>query len=572
MSLKRIKYFFSTEAGLQVRMTLWVSVAVLIVAVVVMTVASSVLHDRYEAELREQLGKDINTTIRILDQRLQRVEYITMTAATFVREDLLYSDSTKLETMMGAMMHDIECIDVVSLCLDNRDDSTATIYNAYNAETHGGRHVINSEPLQECLNNDENWIASFQEGRNLWSSLFSPLGYPGVRMQCFSVPVYADDSTRVGMMCTMVLESWVSDIITKNKTRKDIDLTVFDNMGNCIVKPDAYVLELAPEDLIVEERIIERFGWRVVFSADRHVITGRLKPVMGLMIATLVLLLVCIAIAIVLAVRYVARPFSQRQEQMAASKASMERELQIAAETQHQLVPHKFPPFPNHPEVSIHACLHPAQMVGGDLYDYFIQDDNLYFCIGDVSGKGTPASLFMAATHYLFRSVAAAMPISDAVQQINLSLSIDNEKCMFVTFFFACLDLRTGMLEYCNAGHNPPILVHDGEARYIAPSGSMPLGVWEDNDFPSERILLSKDDIILLYTDGVTEAMNAKGEEFGEERTLRCANDCSPKDPQAIIDTILQHVRQHAADTPQSDDITMLCIKLIYYNYDHNPS
>lgn len=559
MSLKRIKYFFSSEAGLQVRMTLWVSLVVLIVAVVVMTVASSILHERYESELRSQLSDDIESTIKILDQRMQRVEYITMTAASFVEENI-DAGTEKLDAMMGSLMQDIECIDVASLCLDNRDDSTATIYNAYNAEKHGGRHVVSSEPLQECLNKDENWIASFHEGRNLWSALFSTEEFPDVRLQCFSVPVYAADSTLVGMMCTMIKESYIGDMIVQYKTRKDIDLTIYDSEGHCIVEPDDYVLRLAPEDLIVEERPIARLQWRIVFSADRHIITNRLWPLMWMMLGTLVLLLICIAIVIALAVRYVARPFVAKQEQVAKANASMERELQIAADTQRQLVPHKFPPFPNRPEVTIHACLHPAREVGGDLYDYFIQGDKLYFCIGDVSGKGAPASLFMAATHYLFRSVAAAMPISDAVQQMNVSLSTDNDACTFVTFFFGCLDLKTGMLEYCNAGHDWPMLVHDGVARYFAPPEDMPLGVWDENEFPSQSVQLCKGDVILLYTDGVTEAMNSNGKLFGEEHALACMNGCNPKEPETIIDTIMQTLKEYAGDAPQSDDITMLCI------------
>lgn len=544
---------------MQVRMTLWVSMAVLMVAVVVMAVASSVLRDQYEKELREQLSDDIEATVRILDQRMQQVEYITLTAASAVEENL-DEGTEELDAMMGALMHDIDCIDVASLCMDNRDDSTATIYNAYNVARHGGRHVVSSEPLQECLAQDENWIASFHGGRNLWSALFTTEAFPDVRLQCFSVPVYAQDSTRVGMMCTMIKESYIGDMIVQYKTRKDIDLTIYDSEGHCIVEPDDYVLRLAPEDLIVEERPIARLRWRIVFSADRHIITNRLWPLMWMMLGTLVLLLICIAIVIALAVRYVARPFVLRQEQVASAKASMERDLQIAAETQQAFVPHVFPPFPDRQEVSIYACLHPAREVGGDMYDYFIQDDKYYFCLGDVSGKGMPASFFMAATLYLFRFVAAEMPASDAVRKMNEMLCIDNEKCTFVTFFLGCLDLRTGMLEYCNAGHNSPILLHEGEARYFAPSEGMPLGVWDDNEYTSESMQLHEGDVLLLYTDGVTEAMNRLSEEFGEERTLRCVDGCNPKEPKTIIDTVLEQVRQHAAGAPQSDDITMLCI------------
>lgn len=200
--------------------------------------------------------------------------------------------------------------------------------------------------------------------------------------------------------------------------------------------------------------------------------------------------------------------------------------------------------------------------MGGDLYDYFIQDDVLYFCIGDVSGKGTPASLFMAATHYLFRSVAAAMSVKEAVQQMNLSLCTDNEQCNFITFFFGRLNLTTGMLEYCNAGHNAPILVNGDGARFFAESENMPLGAWEEAEYMSHSMQLSKGDVVVLYTDGVTEAMDAEGNELGNDDTLHYVEVCEMKEPEAIVGNLLQCVRQHAGNAPQSDDITMLSIKI----------
>lgn len=167
----------------------------------------------------------------------------------------------------------------------------------------------------------------------------------------------------------------------------------------------------------------------------------------------------------------------------------------------------------------------------------------------------------MAATHYLFRNAASAPSVNEAVQQINRSLCTDNEQCNFVTFFFGRLDLKTGMLEYCNAGHNAPILIHGGEARFFAESESMPLGVWDEADYPSHTLQLSPDDTLLLYTDGVTEAMNAEGEKLGDDATLRCTATCLSESPEEIIAHLLQCVKRHADGAPQSDDITMLCIR-----------
>lgn len=560
---RRIKYFFSTEAGLQLRMTLWVSLAVLIVAAVVMSVASSMLRGQYESELRSRLSDDMDASIKIIDQRMQRAEYITKTAASFIEENLETADTAQFKSMIYGLMNDIECINAVSLMFKVPDnDSIAIAYNSYKSLTNGdSRQIVPAYVRQEYLGNDENWIASYHKGKELWSRAYSPAEHQNVQLQCFSVPISNKDGKRVGMMCTMIMESWLVEIIKQYKTRRDIDLTIYDTDGVCMVTPDEYILKLSPDELLTEERTLDRFRWRIIFSADRHIITDKMTTLMWQMAFCVLFLLFFIAIAIALTVRYVARPFAQNQEQISKAKAAMERELQIAADTQQTFVPHKFPPFPDRNEISIYACLHPALEVGGDMYDYFIKDDKLYFCLGDVSGKGMPASLFMAATLYLFRFVATEMPASDAMRKMNDLLSINNEKCTFVTFFYGCLDLKTGMFEYCNAGHNSPILVHNGEAQYFAPSESMPLAAWEDYEFPSNTIQLAKDDVILLYTDGITEAMNEQNEEFGAERTLRCVNECTSMEPQPIIDTLLQQVHQHAAGTPQSDDITMLCIK-----------
>ncbi|MBP5563750.1 MAG: SpoIIE family protein phosphatase, partial [Bacteroidales bacterium] len=169
-----------------------------------------------------------------------------------------------------------------------------------------------------------------------------------------------------------------------------------------------------------------------------------------------------------------------------AQKASIENELKVASDIQMSMVPRLFPAFPSRKDIDLYASMTPAKEVGGDLYDFFIQDEILYFCVGDVSGKGVPASLFMAVTRNLFRIVAQqGLPPAEIASHINNILAVDNDRAMFVTMFIGKADLRTGHLDYCNCGHNAPVV--DGQLLEMQ-YANQPLGLWEDDPFYGESI------------------------------------------------------------------------------------
>lgn len=363
------------------------------------------------------------------------------------------------------------------------------------------------------------------------------------------------------MTNSSLYESELTSFVTEYKIRKDVDISIFKENGTMVVAPDDYILELTPEDLITRECTIPHIGWKVVLSADRKIIEQAVWKALFSMALLILLMFIVTALAISLTVKYVAEPFVRKQQAVEKEKAVMDSEMALASSAQNELIPHVFPPFPERKEIEISACLHPAREVGGDLYDYFLNDGKLYFCIGDVSGKGVQASLFMAATHYLFRNVAAGMTASEAVNQINRSLSTDNEQCRFVTFWFGCLDLGNGSLEYVNAGHAAPVLIRGGKTEFFLASDNPPLGVLEEMDFIQKNTVLQPSDILLLYTDGVTEAMDSSSNEFGDGRLLEAVRDVSGTGTRDVVDGVLVRVRSHAGGTHQSDDITMLCIK-----------
>lgn len=233
----------------------------------------------------------------------------------------------------------------------------------------------------------------------------------------------------------------------------------------------------------------------------------------------------------------------------------IESELQVASKIQQDMLPSAVTNVKN---VKLCGVLAPAREVGGDLYDYFVRDDKLYFAIGDVSGKGVPSAIVMAVVHSMFRSFGAreSNP-SRLMHPLNRMSCENNESCMFVTFFIGVLNLPTGRLRYCNAGHNAPLLISKGVEQLPA-APNMPLGIDSGFFYEGQEITMGDGDTLLLYTDGVTEAMNSNHEQYGMERLMQAL---SSGEPQELLSDVQASVKAFVADAQQSDDITMLAVR-----------
>ena len=244
-----------------------------------------------------------------------------------------------------------------------------------------------------------------------------------------------------------------------------------------------------------------------------------------------------------------------------ALKASIESELKVASDIQMSMVPRIFPAFPNREDIDIYASMTPAKEVGGDLYDFFVQDDKLYFCLGDVSGKGVPASLFMAVTRNLFRIVAqqGKSPV-EVAEQTNVFLAKDNEPGMFVTMFIGMADLKTGRLDFCNCGHNPPFI--DGKFIEIEHENQA-LGLWEEAPFYGETIDNIKGKQLLLYTDGLNEAENSEHELLGENRLLELMASAATLSSKEVVEMLRKLVEEHRAGADPNDDLTLMCLRIL---------
>ena len=253
----------------------------------------------------------------------------------------------------------------------------------------------------------------------------------------------------------------------------------------------------------------------------------------------------------------------ERLVETTKAKEHVESELHIAKSIQMGLVPHTFSPFPEWDGLELYAMLQSAREVGGDLYDFFIRDSHLFFAIGDVSGKGVPASLFMAVTRTLFR-MSANMTDSPCqiVTTINDTIVKDNDECMFVTMFVGMLDLNTGTLRFCNAGHNPAVLADSRGARFMREAENIPVGVMGGFEYTEETVQLRDDEMLLLYTDGLTEAENARKELFGDDRLLQLMSTDTHQSPKDAVERLKTAVAEFADGVDQSDDLTMLCLRL----------
>ena len=242
-------------------------------------------------------------------------------------------------------------------------------------------------------------------------------------------------------------------------------------------------------------------------------------------------------------------------EETTKAKERIESELRIAREIQRRMLPHV---FPRRRDIDIYAMMTPAKEVGGDLYSYALLDDQLYFCVGDVSGKGVPAALFMAEVTRMFRTlVDGHLSPNTIAQRLNHALAEDNEQGMFVTMFIGLINLKTAHMEFCNAGHNPPLL--DGE--YMQMESNAPIGLWPELDYEGEEISDMHGKTLFIYTDGINEAENSNKEQFGDER-LQALLKKDLGDARQTSETIHKAVEDFVGNAEPSDDLTKMCIKM----------
>jgi serine phosphatase RsbU (regulator of sigma subunit) len=253
---------------------------------------------------------------------------------------------------------------------------------------------------------------------------------------------------------------------------------------------------------------------------------------------------------------------AKRLARVNAAKERLEGELNIAHDIQMSMVPSTFPKVEG---LDMYASMTPAREVGGDMYSYLHKGDILYFCVGDVSGKGVPASLFMAQATRLFHTLASqGLSPAKICTIMNAELSgEENEQGMFVTMFICRLNLKSKLLEYCNAGHNPPVMGNDdGQLSFLDMESNAPIGLWQGLEYVGESIDFFKDRLLFLYTDGLNEAEDTEQRQFGDDRLLDILRQTQTSSVRQIIETLTEEITRHRNGAEPNDDLTMMCIKL----------
>lgn len=254
----------------------------------------------------------------------------------------------------------------------------------------------------------------------------------------------------------------------------------------------------------------------------------------------------------------------KRAKEMENQLSALQKELMIAYKIQQSIIPHHFDLYPSVNNLEILGKMIPNREVSGDFFDFFpLNNQHLGFIIADVSGKSISGALFMAMTRAIIRTVSKHTDSPQkCLAEANRMLCADNDTCMFVTAFYGILDKKTGQVECANAGHNPPLLLRaDKTLEEIARNEGIALGVSEETVYTSHTITLQKDDCLILYTDGITEAMNAQRELYSEKRFKESIKNWPGGPMPTLINRILEDVHSFTKDEPSADDITLLCIK-----------
>ena len=409
----------------------------------------------------------------------------------------------------------------------------------------------------------------------IWCEPYMDVDGSQVEVTTYSVPVYDDDGRKVAVVIADISLDWLEDIMNEEKVYKSTQrflttgsYNLLGGEGNPMFREAVRILKtdgdkegyFTAKDKHGDKKHVfyaligGKTDWVLINILDDNDAFGKLRR-----IRFFLLLPVMIGLFIVGFIVWRSSRNLERLREINAEKERIGGELRVASQIQQSMLPEH---HLHRDDVDIRGSLVPAREVGGDLYDYFIRDEKLFFCIGDVSGKGAPSAMLMAVTHGLFRSASAhdsnPARIMDAINEVACQ---GNDTNMFVTMFIGVLDLLTGCLHYCDAGHDAPFIMVNGKWSMVNVTPHLPIGVFDDTKYTVQETSIQPDSTIFLYTDGLTEAMNAEHKQFGLERIQAVLDTCADHDPKEILEKITQSVDGFVKHAEQSDDLTMLAIK-----------
>ena len=405
-------------------------------------------------------------------------------------------------------------------------------------------------------------------GEGYWSEPYVDEGGGDILMTTYSVPLKDYRGKTAAVLTADVSLEWLQHLVNGMQVYKNAYGVIVSREGKVMIGPEK---EFAKDEKVQTYTTqVERTGWTMSIVIPEKEIYGGLNRM-----ALLVTFLQVLGVGMLVLILRIVAKHQLKFQQVKEKELSIENELQIASTIQRGMLPHLFPTYPDRKDVQIYASLTPAKDVGGDLFDFYIRDEQLFFCIGDVSGKGVPASLFMSVTRSIFRSVSARESMPDRiVTAMNGIMSDMNQTNMFVTLFVGVLNLQTGHLYYCNAGHDAPLLAGAGVGQLPCDS-NIPVGVMPTWKYSLQEALIYTGTAIFLFTDGLTEAENAEQAQFQMERVTQVAEQALANkqlQPRQLIGLMTDAVHSFVGDAEQSDDLTMMVIQYIHQPEDAQPA
>ena len=554
----------------------------IIAAAILLEMTSSVMnyvnHSIMQDTMEDLVEQEMNSIFYRIRNQLGKVEVTLDNMAWVVKEDLAKSDSMYVITRSMVENNPAILGGTISF-IPNYYPERGYWFEPYAVRKSDGTiETIQLGSVDHDYTKSEFFTVPIAKGSGHWSEPYLDADGAKTMVTTYGSPVRDYNGKIVAVVDADISLDWLEQLMADEKVYKSTERFLVTGSHHLIAGKEGTTLESALK-LLTEannqagyHKVTNELGekrhvffhpvggvtdWVLISVLNDNEVFGKLRKVRIMLILVTGIGLLILGFIVLRTSRNL-----ERLRKVNAEKERIGSELRIARDIQMSMIRSRFPEMP---EFDLFASIAPAKEVGGDLYDYFVDGETLYFCIGDVSGKGVPASLLMTVTTSQFRTVSRYLSQPEEIMMaINDQIAEGNEKHMFVTMFIGCLDLKTGHLAYSCGGHNPPLLIGQS-IEQLPVAQKLPVGVISGMKYEMQETQIASGTTLLLYTDGLTEAMNANSELFGGDRMTKTVERLLSEGeatPKSIICGLTDAVKTFAADAEQSDDLTMMAIRL----------
>ena len=557
----------------------YASLVVIIAAALLLELTTAVMYyaqqNTIQQTMERLMEREMNAIYLTIRNKLATVEVTLDNMAWETADDLVSPDSLMKATRQ-LVEHNQDILGSSIPCVPDYYPQKGRWYEPYSVRrADGSIESMQVGSASHDYTKTEFFTVPIAKGSGHWCEPYMDSDGAKVMVTTYSVPVRNAEGVIAAVVAADISLAWLEAIINENKIYKSMRRFLVTGSGNLLAGQDTATFRAALEQLnadsdkagyvTIEDQQREKqhvffhpvggkTDWVLISVVDDSDVFGQMRK-----LRVKLMLPAMIGLFFIGFIVYRSSHHLERLRQVNAEKERIGSELHVAGQIQQSMLPHD---KVSGEGLEVRGFLKPAREVGGDLYDYFIRDEKLFFCIGDVSGKGVPSAMLMAVIHSLFRAFSAHENNPARIMQtINDAACRGNDSNMFVTLFIGVLDLPTGHLRYCDAGHDAPFIIHHSRCVMLQCHPNMPVGVFDDVKYGVQEMQLMPDSTLFLYTDGLTEAKRARKQWFGLQRVEEVLATCIGKHPQELLETVTDAVHQFVKDAEQSDDLTLLAIR-----------